>query len=172
VQARGTKRMRQVSLVGVATLSMSAVNRVLSSKPNAVVGVDVDGLASAPQRYESLRRSCFGRSEPVARVHAPSCVECTWCKRLTCAYKWTWSCGPDEYSHTPGHHYHSSIVVAVEKGTWRRWLSWNETLEVCWARRTWCEAHAGTVRRVRDVVKPCGSAGLSNHRWRKAVRIA
>jgi hypothetical protein len=171
VQARGTRRMRQVSLVVVATLSMSAVNRVLSSKPNAVVGVDVDGLASAPQRYESLRRSCYGRTEPVARVHVPTCVERTWCKRLTCAYKWTWSCGPGGYSHTPGHHYHSSIVVAVEKGTLRRWLSRNETLEVYRAHRTWCEAHAGTVRRVRDVVKPCGSAGLSNHRWSKPVRM-
>ena len=62
-----------------------------------------------------------------------------------CACKWTWSYGPDGYIRTLEHHYHSSIVVAVEKGTLRKWLSCNETLEVCRARRTWCEAHAGTV---------------------------
>jgi hypothetical protein len=132
---------------------MSAVSRVLSSKPNVVVGVGKVDFALALQRYESLRQSWV-------------CVGCTWCKRLTCSCKWTWLCGPDGCSYTPGHRYHGSIVVAVEKGTLRRSLWWNETLGVSQARRTWCKAHAGTVRRVRDVVKPCGLAGSSNHRWR------
>jgi hypothetical protein len=166
------KTMQQVSLVGVATLSMLAVDRVLNPKPTAVVGVRRVDSALALQQYESLRHDCSGSREPVARVHAPTCVGCTWCKRMTCVYRWTWLCDPGGYSHTPGHHYHGSIVVAVEKETLRRWLSLDETLKVCRARRTWCEAHAGTVRRVRDVVKPCGSADSSNHRWRKLVRIA
>jgi hypothetical protein len=47
VEARERTRTRQASLVGVATLSMSAVNLELSSKPNAVVGVDGDDFALA-----------------------------------------------------------------------------------------------------------------------------
>jgi hypothetical protein len=48
VEARERRRTRPVSLVGVATLSTSVVDLELSSKPNAVVGVDGDDSALAP----------------------------------------------------------------------------------------------------------------------------
>lgn len=144
--------MRQVLLAGPlleATLNTSAVSRVPRPSPNAVVEVDRDDFVLALQRYESLRQSCFGKREPAARVQDLRYVDCTLCKRLTCAYECSWSCALDACSHTPGHHYPGNIVVAVEKSILRKL---NVSLGVCRARRTCCEAHAGTVR-VRDVVK-------------------
>jgi hypothetical protein len=50
VEVRGARRMRQAlpaELLEVATLSMSAVNQLLGSEPNAAAGVGRVGFALA-----------------------------------------------------------------------------------------------------------------------------
>ena len=83
---RVMRRARQALLaepLEAATLSISAVDQVLSSRSSVVVGVGKAGFVLALQRYESPRQRCSGRRARVARVQVLRCVGCTWCKRMT-----------------------------------------------------------------------------------------